>query len=369
MVNLFHRVRSSPKLVSLLAGIMACAAVLAARKFGAFQWLELRVYDTFLRWRAGGSVEDPRIVLIEITENDIRNPHLGDWPIWDADLAKTLTVLEQQKPCVIGMDMFRDLPVPKNGSQLAQLNRVLLDNSNIICSLTPGSSDYPEGIPPPPVLVPYPDRLGVTSFIPDYQIDKIVRRGLLFMDDGTNRFRSLAMQLALFYLDAKGIQMEPVPGNPYKFQLGKTVFRRFEKNDGAYVNVDQSGYQILLDFEGPKKFQTYTLSDTLLGKIPPGALRDKIVLLGDTAESKMDYFVTPLEYKHRGLVVHALMLNQLLRAALDGDQPLRAWPNWMAISWILAWGLLGTVIGFWLRSPWKFVLGSGVCLLWLGVFA
>jgi adenylate cyclase len=354
--------------MSLIIGVLACVSVLTIRKLGGLQWLELRVYDTFLRWRAIGAGEDPRIVLIEITEDDISNPRLGDWPVWDADLARMLAILEEQHPCVIGMDMFRNLPVPKNGSRLPQLNSVLRSNNNIICIWTPGDAHH-HGIPPPPVLQADPDRWGITSFTPDYQIDKIVRRGVLFLDDGTNTFRSLAMQLALAYLGTKGIEMVPVATNPNYFKLGKALFEPFEKNDGAYVNADARGYQLLLDFKGPKKFQTYTLTQTLSGQIPPGALRDKIVLLGDTAESKMDYFVTPLEYQHRGLVVHALLLNQLLRAALDGDQPLRVFREWQEVSWILLWGLLGTTIGYCLRSPWKFVLLAGACLLALGGFA
>ncbi|HVM60472.1 MAG TPA: adenylate/guanylate cyclase domain-containing protein [Verrucomicrobiae bacterium] len=365
MARALHRLRSSPKLVSLIIGVLACIAVLTARKLGGFQWLELRVYDMFLRWRWSAAAEDPHIVLIEITEDDISNPRLGDWPVWDADLARTLTILEQQQPCAIGIDMFRNLPVPKNGSQLSQLNSVLLSNHNIICIWTSGDAHH-HGIPPPPVLEPYPDRLGITSFTPDYQIDKIVRRGVLFMDDGTNTFRSLALQLALSYLGSNGIQMEPVPSNPECFRLGKAIFRPFESNDGAYVNADARGYQMLLDFKGPKRFQTYTLTQTLSGQIPPGTLRNKIILLGDTAESKMDYFVTPMEYQHRGLVVHALMLNQLLREALDGDQPLRVWTEWKEVGWILIWCLSGTAIGFWVRSPWKFVLLAGACLLALG---
>ncbi len=365
MVSLSHKIRSSPKLVSVLIGMLAYGAVLTVREFGLLQWLELRVYDTFVRWRATHAVEDPRIVLIEITEADITNPRLGDWPMWDADLAKTLTVLEQQQPCVIGVDLYRNLPVPKNGTQLPQLNSVLLSNNNIVFIWTSGDAHH-RLIPPPPALQPYPERVGINSFTPDYQIDKIVRRGVLFLDDGTNTFRCFALQLALFYLDTQGIQMEPVAENPNYFRLGKTVFRPFEKNDGAYVNADAAGYQLLLDFKGPKKFQTYTLSQTLSGQIPPGALRGKIVLMGDTAESKMDYFVTPIEYQHRGLIVHALMLNQLLRAALDGEGPLRVWQEWKQISWILVWCLLGTAIGFWVRSPWKFVLLAGACLLALG---
>src|SRR5271170_6888881 len=333
MVSLSHKIQSSPKLVSLFIGVLACGAVLTAREFGLFQWLELRVYDTFVRWRAQTAVADPDIVLIATTEDDILNPKLGDWPLWDADLAKLLRILEEQKPSAIGVDLIRNLPVPKDGSQIGKLNEVLLSNSNIICIWRFGDTHY-HGIAAPAVLRQYPDRLGIFSFTPDYQIDKIVRRGVLFLDDGTNIFRSLTLQLALLYLNTKDIQMEPVATNPNYFRLGKTVFRPFEKNDGAYVNADAAGYQLLLDFKGPKKFQTYTLSQTLSGQIPPGALRNKIIMVGDTAESKMDYFVTPIEYQHRGLVVHAQMLNQLLRAALDRDQPLRVWQEWKEIIWI-----------------------------------
>ncbi len=329
-----------------------------------FQGAELRVYDTFLRWRAKNAPDDPRIVLIKITENDISNPKLGDWPLWDADLARLLEILEKQGPTAIGVDMYRNLPVPKNGSQLTRLNDVLLSNNNIICIWNPGDAQH-HGIAPPPALKPYPERLGINSFTPDYQIDKIVRRGLLYLYDGTDSFPSLTLQLALLYSLSKGVPFE-TEGN---LRLGTTVFRPFEKNDGAYVNANAGGYQMLLDFKGPKNFQSYTLTEALTGQIPPGALRDKVVILGVTAEYAMDYFVTPIEYQHRGVEVHAQMLSQLLRAALEGNRPLEVWPDWKESIWVFVWCLLGTALGYSVRSPWKFVLLTSACLLALGACA
>ena len=64
MVSLARNIRSSPGLVSLLIGLLAFGAVLAAHGLGMFQGAELRIYDTFLRWRAKDAPEDPRIVLI-----------------------------------------------------------------------------------------------------------------------------------------------------------------------------------------------------------------------------------------------------------------------------------------------------------------
>ncbi|MGO9611194.1 MAG: CHASE2 domain-containing protein [Verrucomicrobiia bacterium] len=350
--------------MSLLIGVLACGAVWTARGLGMFQGAELRVYDTFLRWRAKNAPDDPRIVLIKITENDISNPKLGDWPLWDADLARLLEILEKQGPTAIGVDMYRNLPVPKNGSQLTRLNDVLLSNNNIICIWNPGDAQH-HGIAPPPALKPYPERLGINSFTPDYQIDKIVRRGLLYLYDGTDSFPSLTLQLALLYSLSKGVPFE-TEGN---LRLGTTVFRPFEKNDGAYVNANAGGYQMLLDFKGPKNFQSYTLTEALTGQIPPGALRDKVVILGVTAEYAMDYFVTPIEYQHRGVEVHAQMLSQLLRAALEGNRPLEVWPDWKESIWVFVWCLLGTALGYSVRSPWKFVLLTSACLLALGACA
>ena len=363
MSNLLRKISRSPGLVSLLIGMLAFGVVLTIRRLGLFQGAELRIYDTFLRWRARDAPDDPRIVLIKITEEDISNPQLGDWPLWDADLARLLRILEEHRPAAIGIDLYRNLPVPKNGSQLGQLNDVLLSNNNIICIWTTGDPHH-HGIAPPAVLEPYPERLGINSFTPDYQIDKIVRRGVLFLDVGTNSLPSLTLQLAELYLDAHHIQIKPDPNN--YLQLGRTVFRPFEKDDGAYVNADAGGYQLLLDFKGPKKFPSYTLTQALSGQIPAGALHDKVVILGVTADYAMDYFVTPIEYQHRGVEVHAQMLNQLLRAGLEGDRPLGVWQEWKELIWILLWCLVGTAIGFWVRSPWKFVLVTSACLLALG---
>ena len=364
MVNPSRKIGSSPGLVSLFIGILACGGVLITRELGMFQGAELRIYDTFLRWQAKNAPADTRIVLIKIGEEDISNPKLGDWPLWDRDLARLLTILEAQRPAAIGVDLYRNLPVPKDGSQLQQLNDVLARNANIICIWTTGDARH-HGVPPPPILAASPERIGINSFIPDDRIDKIVRRGVLFLDDGTNAFPSLTLQLALLYLRTHDVPFDTV-GN---LRLGKTVFRPFEKNDGAYVDADDGGYQLLLDFKGPKSFQAYTLSQAMLGQIPPGALRDKVVILGVTAEYAMDYFVTPIEYQHRGVEVHAHMLSQLLRAALDGDRPLAAWQDWQEAVWIFAWCMLGTAIGYWVRSPWRFVLLTSACLVALGVCA
>jgi adenylate cyclase len=120
---------------------------------------------------------------------------------------------------------------------------------------------------------------------------------------------------------------------------------------------------MLLDFKCPYQFTRYSVGDALSGRIAPGDLRDKIVLMGINASSVSDERVTPVSRGHRGIEVQALTVNQLLRQALEGDEPLRFWNDWLEDGWILLWSLMGGAIGYGVRSPWRFALLGVVCLL------
>lgn len=82
--------------------------LLLLRFAGALQLMELVALDQMFRLRPVEAV-DSRIVLVTIDESDIKQ--LGQWPMSDAALARVITSLKQQQPRVIGLDIFRDLPV------------------------------------------------------------------------------------------------------------------------------------------------------------------------------------------------------------------------------------------------------------------
>src|SRR5438477_12175598 len=107
-------VKLSPRLISLLIVLAVFFSALVARRMGWMQFLEFRAYDFFIQHQPKAASSDP-IVLVEMTEDDIQSPTL-DYPIYDEKLAELLKILETQKPAVIGLDIWRDLPVPKNGS-------------------------------------------------------------------------------------------------------------------------------------------------------------------------------------------------------------------------------------------------------------
>jgi CHASE2 domain-containing sensor protein len=102
--------KPSPRTVSLLIVLFVFCGTLVVRHLGWLQFLEFQAYDFFLRYQPKAATSDP-VVIVEMTEADIHSPSL-DYPIYDDKLAELLRTLESDQPAVIGLDIWRDIPVP-----------------------------------------------------------------------------------------------------------------------------------------------------------------------------------------------------------------------------------------------------------------
>jgi adenylate cyclase len=355
-------------MASLGASILVMLCLIGLRRTGSLESLELAAYDWFIRMRPAATVSDPPVVLIAISERDIRNQ--GRWPISDATLAQLLEKLTQYQPRAIGLDIYRDIAVPPGREAL---DAILTSNRRIVTvrKLGEGAAD---GVPPPPVLE-HTDQVGFSDIVVDR--GGVVRRGLLFLDDGETVVYSLPLRLVILYLAADGIWPQPDPANPQHLRLGNTTIRPLEMDDGSYVGVDARGYQFLLDYKGSRAaFRSFSLTTVLAEEIDPQAIHDKIVLIGVTAESVKDFFYTPYSRGRRadqqvsGIGLHARIVSQLLRFALDGDSPVATVSNRHEEGWILLWSLMGGALGLWVRSPWRFSLSAtgGLLILSLAVY-
>jgi adenylate cyclase len=120
---------------------------------------------------------------------------------------------------------------------------------------------------------------------------------------------------------------------------------------------------MLIDFKLPEQFTRFSFVEALSGQIPPGTLKDKVVIVGLNTDSVFDQSVTPIKRDHLGIEVQALIVNQLLRMVQHGEKPLRYWDDWLEALWLLLWCNLGGATGYWVRSPWRFVLTTVTCLL------
>ena len=359
--------RGQPAVASMCVSLLVCAGLLGLRLSGSMEFLELAAYDWFIRLRPQVAATEARLALIAITEDDIRK--FSRWPLTDADLARILKTLISHGPRAIGLDLYRDLPVPPGREAL---NAILASHPHITSVMKFGSETQ-RGVPAPAVLADTP-QVGFNDILVDP--GGVVRRGLLFLDDGQQTAYAFALRLALRYLKAEGVELRPDPATPAHLRLGEVTMRPLEAYDGPYIRADARGYQFWLDFrDAPEAVPTYALDALLSGHIDATALRDKIVLIGVTADSLKDFFYTPHSRGRRadhhmpGVMLHARAVNQLLRIALRGQRPLVTLSEYQEALWVLVWSVVGGVLGLMLRSPWRFALVAFGGLLALGAGA
>ena len=355
--------------VVVIAGGLVFAVLLGLRAAGALEGLELATYDWHLRLRPGTPAVKPPVVLVTITDRDIAT--LGTWPVPDEVLAKALETLSRAGARAIGLDIYRDVPVPPGHEAL---NAVLAKNPQIVGAMLLPRGEHP-GVRPPAALAGS-DRVGFTDTVVD--ADGRLRRALLMLDDGKTVFYSLPFRLALAYLQSAGVTPQGDPQNPELLRLGRTTLRPFEPNDGGYVRADAGGYQILMDYrDAPEAFAEIGLSQLLAGEFDRRLVKDRIALLGVTAESVKDNFYTPFsgmfgaKESTYGVALYGHMVSQLVRGALAGDRPLAVFPDSAEALWILAWCLLGATLAFVTPSAWRFdaAVAAGVAILVVAVHA
>lgn len=338
------------------------AAVIAARDFGLLEAIELVAYDAYIRLRPAAQSANARITLVTISERDIQ---ANGWPLSDEILARTIEAVARHEPRSIGLDIYRDVPILPGRRKL---ETVLATEPRVIAAMkfAEGASS---GVRPPPVLQGT-EQVGFNDILVDP--GGVVRRGLLFLDDGTAVSYSFALRLALRYLQAQGVVPQADPHDPALLRLGRVTIHPLEPHEGGYVGADNRGYQFLLDFKDAQRpFSSVDLAGVLAGSFDPALFRHRIVLIGVIAQSVKDDFYTPLSRGLKvgqsmpGVVVHAQIASQLLRIGLDANAPTIALPKWEEGLWILVWSVAGALIGLWVGSPWRlpFIAGGGLVAL------
>lgn len=333
-------------LTPLLIGNLVFLLLWGLRSAGGLQALELGAYDLAFRLRPAAMLDD-RIALITETEEDLQR---WGYPLSDEVLAQVLDRLSEGGARVIGVDKYRDVPV-QPGEQ--HLNQVLKANPHVIWVSKFGGTD--SATIAPPLMLKGGGQVGFNDLIDDP--GGIVRRGLLFLDDGETAAYSLPLMMVLHYLEPSRIGLQPDPANPDYLRLGSTTIPPFEQSDGGYVGADAAGYQFLLDYAAmPGRFPRFTITELLEGKAPPDAFRDKIVIVGTTAKSINDYFFTPYsqglatDQRIYGVELFAHVTSQLLGFAEGQRQAFKTPPDSLELAWTWAWVMLGALAAMRARS-------------------
>lgn len=365
--RLLHWGRSVFRHPAFISSLTVTGLLVVGRQLRVFEPLELNAFDHLMQLRPA-LPPDQRLLLVEVTEADIQS---YGFPIKDALIAQLLSKLEQYQPAVMGLDMYRDIPHPPGNAELS----TLLQKSDRIVPVCKISDPNDPGTSPPP-KVPL-DQVGFSDFAVD--ANSYIRRALLFLDPPANSRctseYSFSFQLARRYLEQKGIKPELTSEEYLKF--GKVVFKPLLPNDGGYQQVDNGGYQILLNYRsGDRLARSVTITDVLQNRVDASWIKDRIVLIGITAPSLKDVFYTPYSTGQTrleitaGLLVHGQIVSQLLSTVLDERPLFWYWPEWGEGLWIWGWALVGGILVRGVRHPLHLVLAaSGAVGLLIGTSA
>ncbi|MBZ5515055.1 MAG: adenylate/guanylate cyclase domain-containing protein [Acidobacteriia bacterium] len=163
--------------------------------------------------------------------------------------------------------------------------------------------------------------------------DGVVRREPAILRFGENFYPSLDVASILAYMNRP---LEEV-----------SVF--FNRNGLERINIgsivlptDPQGF-VQIDFHGRAgTFPTYSLSDVVQRKIPPGAFKDHLVLIGPTATGIADMAVTPLQTEaFPGVEVHANFIANVLENRFIRRGPRE---NLVDLGFILLFGLAAGIL-------------------------
>lgn len=347
-----------------LAALCVTVVVLLIRQLGGWVPLELWIYDRWMQHQPQ-QPPDKRLLVVQITEADLMA--LQQTTPGDATLAQLIKTLQTHDPQVIGLDLYRD--IPQGNGQMQLLEQLSADNVIAIRQLGNTPSEQipaPRGVPP--------ERIGFNDFPVDS--DGVVRRNLLLastdLPSDTAVLYSFSLRLALAYLKPRNILPLASDANPDYLDLNGTTYVPLRPNFGGYRRVDDGGYQIMLQYRGAQRvIPSLSLGEVLSGQFEAELIRDRIVIIGTTAASAKDFFLTPYsataeaDFLMPGVMLHAHATSQIVSTALGERSLYWAMPELIELAWILLAAAGGLMLTTRMQrlSTWCCGLGLGSIVL------
>ncbi len=340
------------------------AATVSAPVVALRQFLFDSYQRVFPRVRVAQSV-----AIVGIDENSLKI--VGQWPWPRNKLAELIDAIARHRPAAIGLDIYMPEPDQTSPEQVARrlgpahhalANGLLgLPTHDDVLALalrtSPsvlGAAGFPsetlatsagmrtravqvDGVDPLPYLRRYPF---VLSSLPQLQA-AAQGQALLSIDDSTVVRRiplvaaigplitpSLAMEMLrvgynaesiTVLADDRGIRSVRVADKEFATQAGGDIWLHFAPEAQGEADRNISAVELLA------------------GKVAPGAITNKLVLVGLTGSGLNDRRMTPLRESVAGIEVQG----QLLESMFDGRMLLRPWwMKWVELASLLIVGLL-----------------------------
>lgn len=296
----------------LLALAFSCAIVLGATASGVMDRIDYRIQDWALALAA--DKPDPRILLVTIDDQAVSTE--GAWPWPRQRQADLLAAVAKGRPRTVVLDILYLEPTTASDDQALTATIAAAGNVVLPHSFGPmsGSVDGREPLLPIAPFAKAARRVGHSELY--FDEDGAVRRMPLAISDHGHSYPHLAVAGAA----VAGVQ------------------------DGQWRKAQQP---LLIPFHEEGGFPSISASALLAGEISPAFLKDRIVLIGVTAQGLGDRYVVP---RHAGSVQPGVLINaETLDAILkDGFvTPVGATFS-QAFSLLL---VLVLFLGFWLVAP------------------
>ncbi|MEO7391703.1 MAG: CHASE2 domain-containing protein [Ramlibacter sp.] len=354
--------------VTLIPLVFALLHAVGALPIGVLQRLDDIIYDARLRATMPRTL-DERIVIVDIDERSLAD--VGRWPWARNKMAELVDELfDRQKVGMVGFDIVFAEPDESSGlkrlRQLAQAE--LKDQPGFVEKLNQlqGALDYDatfarslqkrpvvlgyylsndkearaSGVLPAPVMQreamrgrpikftswnSYGSNLELLAraapmggfFNSIVDTDGVVRSVPLLAEHNHQYYESLA--LAMFRMLTGLPTVEPA------FAQERFVSRNYQGLDSIQLRLGAKtlsvpvaeGVTALVPFRGPGgvnggSYKYVSATDIVGKRLAPGALKDKIVLVGTTAPGLLDIRVTPVGEAYAGVETHANLISGLL---------------------------------------------------------
>jgi adenylate cyclase len=331
--------------------------VILIKLLGLLQPIELACYD-FLFYLNPFEEIDRRIVLIEWDEKSIQT--LKESTISDSTLTALLNKVLSQQPRVIGLDLYRDIPVAsaklnvdKNNQANKLLTNIFAQNSNIIGI---GKVVKPFTIQAPNILI---EKEQVAASDLPLSSDGRVRKSYIFpnVDNYGNATEIPYVGIAIGYKYLE--QQEFTSSNISQKLVITSPERQFTirpiKNTFFNLFSNDSGWNFLINWrkvkseENATNFITVSVLDVLSDRTILNLFQDRAVIIGSSAASMLDTHQTPLDRwdkNHKwtlGIEIVAQVASSIISTGLDNRILLNPAPYWFEIllmffsSFILSW--------------------------------
>lgn len=335
--------------------LLSTVAIMGFRWVGFLQQWELSHYDQLFKMRSM-ELPDSRILIVGVDEEDLRT---YGYPLPDDVLAQLIGALDEHQPRTIGLDIYRDQPVPSQDGHhgYEALVSQFRNGSKLVTPCTFGSAET-EAIAPPPHS-PL-EQIGFVDLEVDVS-DFVVRRHLLShqlsFPSLCNTNYSFTLQLLFRYIDSSDNRFSIEVTPELDWQINdhvhekSTLFRRLSAQSGGYQTLDAQGNQILINYRKSSNVaRQVSVQDILDGTVSFDWIKNKVVLIGVVAPSIQDYHNTPVG-RLRGLHVHANILSHYL-SAIEENRPVISWlPQWIDLLFVFTWTSINGII-LWFFYSW-----------------